>query len=188
LDTHIADVSAVLEWHDLKNVVLVGHSYGGMVITGVAEQSADRIGRLVYLDAFVPENGKCLMDYLPPEFGPILQEALSRGPERDGKTAPDPAAFGVLDPTDAAWVRAHIVPHPDNTFDMPLSLPNHHAASLPRSYVYCDDPAMGPFGQFSDRYGNEVGWQYHILHTGHDAMVSDPEGVMRVLIEDADKP
>jgi pimeloyl-ACP methyl ester carboxylesterase len=186
LDTHITDVAAVLEWRDLTDVVLVGHSYGGMVITGVAEQAAERIGRLIYLDAFVPEDGKCLFDYIPPDFMPILEQALVDGPSRDGNSAPDPSAFGVSDPADATWVRDHIVPQPDNTFDMPLNLPDHQAASLPRSFVYCDDPAMGPFGQFSERYQTECTWRHHVLHTGHDAMVSDPEGVVRILLEDAD--
>lgn len=186
LETHIADVIGVLESHDLTDVVLVGHSYGGMVIAGVAEQAAARIGRLVYLDAFVPEDGKCLYDYLAPNFLPILEAALERGPKRDGNSAPDPAAFGVLDPVDADWVRQQIVPHPDNCMDAVLSVQDQRAASLPRSYVYCDDPAMGPFGQFSDQYKSAPGWRHHVLHTGHDAMVSDPDGTVRVLLEDAE--
>jgi pimeloyl-ACP methyl ester carboxylesterase len=186
LETHISDVIGVLESHDLTDVVLVGHSYGGMVITGVAEQAAERIGRLVYLDAFVPEDGKSLFDYLPPEFLPVLEDALGRGPQRDGGSAPDPSAFGVLKPDDAEWVRKFIVPHPDNCFDASLSLHNYRAANLPRSYIYCDEPAMGPFGQFSERYEGAGGWRHHVLHTGHDAMVSDSDGTVRVLLEDAE--
>ena len=74
LDTHIADVVSLLEMEDLCDVVLVGHSYGGMVITGAADRAPERIGRLVYLDAFVPENGKCTLDYVVPERAAPIRE------------------------------------------------------------------------------------------------------------------
>ncbi|NQV21812.1 MAG: alpha/beta hydrolase [Rhodospirillales bacterium] len=186
LETHIDDVVAHLDWHQLEDVVLVGHSYGGMVITGVAERSAERIGRLVYLDAFVPEDGKSLFDYLSADFIPVLESALAQGPQRDGGSAPDPRAFGVADPADIEWVGRYIVPHPESCFDFPVSLTNNRAADLARSFVYCDDPAMGPFGQFAEKYQDDPAWRCHVLHTGHDAMVTDPAGVLSVLLEDAD--
>ena len=74
LDTHIADIVSLLEMEDLSDVVLVGHSYGGMVITGVADRAPERIGRLVYLDAFVPEDGKCTLDYVVPERAARMRE------------------------------------------------------------------------------------------------------------------
>ena len=185
LETHIEDVVAFLEWNQLEDIVLVGHSYGGMVITGVAERAAERIGRLEYLDAFIPEDGKSLFDYLPADFIPVLEGALAAGPERDGGSAPVATAFGLDNPNDIDWVESHLVPHPENCFDFPLSLPKYRAGQIPRSYIYCDEPAMGPFGQFAAKTKEDPAWKYHVLHTGHDAMVSDPEGVIRILLEDA---
>jgi hypothetical protein len=110
---------------------------------------------------------------------------LAAGPTRDGGSAPAATAFGLSDPADINWVERHLVPHPENCFDAPLALPQNQAAQLPRSYIYCDDPAMGPFDQFAAKFENDSAWRTHVLHTGHDAMVSDPEGVIRVLREDA---
>ncbi len=86
LDTHIADVVNLLEMEDLRDVVLVGHSYGGMVVTGAADRARSRIRRLVYLDAFVPENGKCVLDYVVPERAARMREEG----ERTGSVAPPP--------------------------------------------------------------------------------------------------
>jgi pimeloyl-ACP methyl ester carboxylesterase len=188
LGTHIDDVVAYLECNQLEDVVLVGHSYAGMVITGVAERAAERIGRLIYLDAFVPEDGRCLFDYLSADFILILEGALAAGPKRDGGSAPAATAFGLDDPADIRWVERHLVPHPENCFDSPLALPQNRAAQLPRSYILCDRPAMGPFDQFIAKFKDDPAWRTHVLHTGHDAMVGDPDGVVRVPLEEAATP
>lgn len=185
LSDHITDVVAVLEMEELQDVQLVGHSYGGAVITGVAERAADRISRLVYLDAFVVEDGKAVLDYTGPSFADVLQEAVGRGPGSAERPIPAPDFYGVSEPDDVAWLNRHLVPHPMKTAEEKIRLPGNKAAALSRTFIYCDEPAMGPFDQFAERLGDDPDWSYHVLHTGHDAMVSDPEGVTAILLRDA---
>lgn len=181
LSTHIRDICAVLEWEELEGVILVGHSYGGMVITGVAEASAERLARLVYLDAFVPEDGARVADIIDAAFQARIREAAARGRRIDGVPVPAPDLFGVTDPEDAAWLSRRLVPHPPGSLTEPIALPRNRAAGLKRSYVYCDAPAMGLFGRFAAQAEADPSWDLHVLHTGHDAMVSDPAGVVRIL-------
>lgn len=185
LSTHVQDIRAALEWEELENVILVGHSYGGMVITGVAEQVPERMARLIYLDAFVPKDGESVMAMLTPEFGTMLREATARGP-RPG--VPHTDFFGVFDPDDVEWLNRRLTAHPSKSFTEKLVAPQNRAATLPRTYVYCDDPAMGPFDRFFKDLRNDPGWRFYSLRTGHDAMVSDPQGVAEILLRDLDPP
>src|SRR3954466_2877755 len=114
LTTHIKDIAAVLEYEDLRDVVLVGHSYAGMVIAGVAEKAGARLAQLVYLDAFLPEDGKSVKDYagVPPT-------------RADGWRMPavgGPRFYGVTDQDDAAWVTRHLVDQSIRTFTQPIAL------------------------------------------------------------------
>ena len=147
LDTHIQDVLGVLECEDLYDVVLVGHSYAGMVIAGVAEKAADRISHLVYLDAFVPTDGKSLADYQPPEILQLFKESTRKDGEGFKLPCVIPAeAFGVTAGDDLAWVRPRLDPHPAKTKFDAVRLTNPKAAQIPRTFIYCNDPAVGPFG------------------------------------------
>ena len=101
LDTHIADIVHLLGMEDLRDVVLVGHSYGGMVMTGAADRAHERIARLVYLDAFVPENGKCTLDYVVPERAARMREEG----EKTGFVSPPPMSlWGLSRPEHLAFV------------------------------------------------------------------------------------
>jgi pimeloyl-ACP methyl ester carboxylesterase len=183
LDTHVQDVLGVLEYEDLSDVVLVGHSYGGMVITAVAERAAERLAHLVYLDAFVPRDGQSQMDLLGPEFLALFQEqARLHG---DGWKLPSfpPERFGVTKQEDLAWVRPRLGLHPLKTKLDKVGLANSDAAKIGRTYIYCSQPAIGPFGQFAERARAEAGWRYWELATGHDAMVTEPERLSELLME-----
>lgn len=184
LDTHIQDVLGVLEYEDLRDVVLVGHSYGGMVIAGVAEKAAERIAHLIYLDAFVPEDGKSLADYQPPEVLQLFHEKTQT--EGEGFRLPCfiPAeAFGVTGENDLAWVRPRLNPHPLKTKLDAVHLTNPTAAEIPRTFIYCNNPAVGPFGQFAERLRNDDSWQFLEMATGHDAMITEPEKLAEILLE-----
>lgn len=186
LDTHIQDVLGVLEYEDLHDVVLAGHSYGGMVIAGVADRAAARIARLVYLDAFVPDDGQALADFHPGKVIAMFHERART--EGDGYKLPPtlPAeAFGITDPADLAWVRPRLNPHPLRTKLDPVHLTSPLAARLPRTYVYCNQPAVGPFDQFAARLRADSAWQYRELAAGHDAMIAAPGLVCAVLLEAA---
>jgi len=136
LDTHISDVLGVLEYEDLRDVVLVGHSYGGMVIAGATEKAAERIAHLVYLDAFVPEDGKSLCDYQPPEILKMFHETAQA--EGEGYKLPSfPAeAFGVTSEEDLNWVRPRLNPHPLKTKLDAVQMKNPQAAEIPRTFIY----------------------------------------------------
>jgi pimeloyl-ACP methyl ester carboxylesterase len=114
LDLHIQDVVAVLHYDDLHDVILVGHSYGGMVITGVGDRAAARIGRIVYLDAATPINGQSLVDVA----GPVIEAVRPMGEVVDGLElvllpAPDAGLlYGVTEPADLAWMAERLAGHP----------------------------------------------------------------------------
>jgi pimeloyl-ACP methyl ester carboxylesterase len=183
LDVHVQDVVALLDMEDLSDVVLVGHSYGGMVVTGAADRDPTRIRRLVYLDAFVPEDGKCVLDYVVPERA----AAMRRDGEATGSVAPPPVSlWGLTDPGHVAFVERREVRHPYRTLTQPIRLGNAAAlARLPRTFVYCSSPATGSFDQFATRYRHDPAWRFVELRTGHDAMILVPAELTDVLLESA---
>ena len=122
LDTHIGDVLAVLHYEDLRDVVLVGHSYGGMVATGVADRAADRIARLIYVDAFVPSTGQSLLDLLPDQARAERQEAAHV--QGDGWLIPPHPPPADTPPADVAWIMARRRWQPIPTFTQPIVLKN----------------------------------------------------------------
>jgi pimeloyl-ACP methyl ester carboxylesterase len=183
LDTHIADVASLLTYEDLTDVILVGHSYAGMVITGVAAAVPERIRRLVYLDAFVPQSGDALLDLLSPERAAFYtQTATEHG---DGWRVPPPpvAALGVHDAEDAAWLAVLLTDQPLRTFTQPL-LEQAPAGSLPRTYIHCIEGPIAPsFVPFAEQARSDPTWSYHALATGHDAMITAPEELAGLLLE-----
>jgi pimeloyl-ACP methyl ester carboxylesterase len=181
LQTHVQDLQAVMHMHDLRDVVLVGHSYGGMVISLLAERERARIRQLVYLDAFVPEPGKRVVDYLLPLE---RREAIVKRGTETGYVPPVPApALGVTDPTDLTWVNARVVPQPFATFNEPAKLAAEAGAGLPCAYIACVEPASGSFGQFAAKVRNDPRWKFRELGTGHNAMVTAPHMLAAALME-----
>jgi pimeloyl-ACP methyl ester carboxylesterase len=187
LMTHVQDVRGILEYEDLGDVVLVGHSYGGMVISGAAERAADRIAHLVYLDAFVPDDGSCLWDLLPDSASRERFETLART-EGDGWQIPLPwesalRNWGVTSDADLRWMVPRMTPHPLKT--LRDRLPSARAArQLPRSYIHCRyKPAGDAFRYFSETAKAEgSGWRLHQLDGGHDVMVTMPVALSELLV------
>ncbi len=181
LATHIADVVNLLEAEELEKVVLVGHSYGGMVVTGVADRAASRLRRVVYLDAFLPDNGRCLLDYLHPDRRTLINQG-----QIGGFVDPLPLEiFGVTDREDVAWATRHEMRQSYRTFAQPVHFTGNGGASLKRTYVHCTNPPTGSFDQFAARLRDDPAWTYYELATGHDCMITDPENVIRILLENA---
>ena len=180
LDTHIQDVVGLLEMEDLQHVVLLGHSYGGMVVTGAADRVFRRISHLLYLDAFVPENGKCLLDYAVPERAARMR---AEG-ERSGFVTPPPMSlWGLTRPEHLAFVGPREVPHPYATMSQAIVLRNQAATcAIAKTFIYCSSPATGSFDQFAAKYRHDPGWRFHELPTGHDAMLLMPEAVTQILL------
>lgn len=178
LETHIADIAGVLEMEDLAGVVLVGHSYGGMVITGVADRAVERLAGLVYLDAFVPQEGECVLDFFPDAGRADIERAAAAS----GFIAPTPLpAYGVTRSEDLAWAEPRIRPHPLATWTQPLTLANGETA-LPRAYIRCTEPARPVFEQFAQKYRDDPRWRYREIECGHDSMIADPAGTAALLL------
>jgi len=181
LATHVADVVNLMEAEELNEVVLLGHSYGGMVVTGVADRAAARLRRVIYLDAFLPEDGKSLLDYLHPDRRAIINQG-----QIGGFVDPLPLEiFGVTAPEDVAWVRRHEMHQSYRTFAQPIHFTGNGGAGLPRTFVHCTNPPTGSFDQFAARVRGDPGWKFHELKTGHDCMITDPKGVIRILLGNA---
>ena len=184
LDTHVQDVVGVLEYEDLRDVVLVGHSYSGMVVTAVAERVADRLAHLVYLDAFVPQDGQALADLLEPRFWAMLDEQART--EGDGWRVPPPSPerWGITTEDDVRWIRSKIGAHPHKTLKQPVRLTNPAAAALPHTFIHCTyKPAGDVFAQLAERLRADARWRFRELATGHDAMVTAPQDVTTLLLE-----
>jgi pimeloyl-ACP methyl ester carboxylesterase len=180
LALHIEDVVAMLETEELRGVTLVGHSYGGLVVTGVAARATGgRIAQLVYLDAFVPEAGQSLLDHLGPRADALREVVRTQG---DGWKLPPfpPERFGVTSQRDTEWLTKHLVPQPFRTFEQPL--PAAGGERLKRTYIYCSKPATGTFDQFAERLRDDRKWTFHDVKTGHDAMVTAPGEIAKILM------
>jgi pimeloyl-ACP methyl ester carboxylesterase len=177
LDTHILDILQVLEYEDLSEVTLVGHSYGGLVIGGVAEAIPERIKRLVYLDAYIPQDNKSAFDIVP-GLETIYKERALKEWDREWLVASyKPEEFGVTNRVDINWMNTRLSPMPWHTHDQPIRITNLKAKRLPKSYISCTE-----FGdsQFKAQK-SQAEWDYHELRTGHDAMITVPNKLAQLL-------
>jgi pimeloyl-ACP methyl ester carboxylesterase len=181
LETHIADVLGVLRWEDLREVVLCGHSYGGMVITAVADRAAERIASLVYLDAFVPADGQCLLDFMSPERIELYRQgAAAHG---DGYLIPPlSAAFFKVNEADQAWVDRLCVPQPLAAFEQRLRVGGAQPAVGRRHYIRAGGYASPAFSATADRLRLDPAWRVDSLPCGHDAMLDMPQELVELLL------
>ena len=179
LETHIQDVVGTLEVEDLKEVVLVGHSYGGIVVTAVADRVPQRIARLVYLDAVVPRDGECMYDRAPAQVKAHFEEHAKTG--GSGWRVPVGAVsaqfLGLTDEEDVRWVMPKLTPHPVRTFREIVRL-SPGFPQMPRTYINCI--GNRPFGQPRTVQADGIN-DYHEVRTGHDAMVTTPQDIVGLL-------
>jgi pimeloyl-ACP methyl ester carboxylesterase len=177
LDSHIEDVLNVIQYEDLRDIVLLGHSYGGMVATGVADRARDRVAQLIYIDAFVPDDGQSLFDLNEPGRLP-MGDAAKNG---DGWRVPPMASPPDTLPEDVEWLAARRVHMPIKCFETKLKLLNGEL-TLPRSYIYATriTPA-DTFGRFTARARSEPGWRYDEIDASHSPNVTAPDALMALL-------
>lgn len=169
LNTHIQDVTQVFEYEDLSGVILVGHSYGGLVISGVAEEMANRIKRLVYLDGYIAEDGKSAFDLIP-DLKEIYEKRAINEHEKEWLVSSyTPQEFGVTDKADIAWMKPRLSPMPWHTHDQPSRITNLEAKKIPKSYITCTE-----FGDFMINKAKSEYIDYHELRMGHDIMITAP--------------
>ena len=186
LDLHQNDVVQLLEYEGLEKVVLVGHAYAGMVISGVAEACPERLQHLVFINGVVPEDGEAMVDQLEivrgPEFTSWIRGLLERGdpflpppatPEEVGRR------WGINDPVDLAWVGARVTPQPAASFAQPVRVGRTGAKSVPRSFVGSSEAG---FDSVSERV-NAAGWDTYHIDSGHDPMITNPEELAEILLK-----
>jgi pimeloyl-ACP methyl ester carboxylesterase len=184
LDTHIQDIVGLLVNQDLHGVVLVGHSYGGMVITGVVDQAPERIAHLVYLDTFVPRDGEAMVD-----VSPIVIWLLRKQAQGDGWRLASRGDYGVTTEPDRSWVLSKVTPQPLKTLEQPLHLKNPAIVSTkPRTHIDCTSSGF-VFSLLRHLLApralppREAGWRLRTLPTGHDAMITAPRELADLLPE-----
>ena len=185
LAQHIQDVSIALS-NSPAPVILVGHSYAGMIISGVAESNAPQIQRLVFMDAFIPEDGQAVLDLLPPATGDYF-----RGVARDhGDGWRLPGGEGQLDlwglkPGEARdFVRARLCDFTLRCFQEPIQLPANRRAALPATFIASvaeEYPARPFFAPFAEK-ARALGWQVAAVDSGHDSHVERPGEVANILL------
>jgi pimeloyl-ACP methyl ester carboxylesterase len=180
LETHIRDVAGCIEAEEIKDVILVGHSYGGMVITGLADRMSDRIKALVYLDAFVPGHGESLITLLdkaldPPVAAQFISGFRGAASEKNGgKTNPIPAEMFNVSAQNREWVDRRCVPQALATFEMPVLLSGKIENVRRRLYILADGWDPSPFRYFAKKYTGTPGWEVIKMTSGHDVMVDQP--------------
>lgn len=185
LDTHIADVAALIRCEDLSDVILCGHSYGGMVITGVADRMAGRIARLVYLDATLPRDGECLLDASPglALFADVREvDGVRLGLWPDAVAGP---IYGLS--ADDGWALERLTPHPWATFEAPLRLADPaRVAAIPRAFVNCKATMARRDAAAAARLRD--GHFVCEIDAPHDLMLSHPDDLAAILCEIAELP
>ena len=180
LSTHVQDVLAVLEIEGLKEVTLLGHSYGGMVATGVADKAADRIARVVYIDAFAPKDGQSLFDLLGPKGEAHMRAGAAK--DGDGWKLPLNPMPPDTSPEDAAWAVPKRRPQPIKTFEQKIALKS--PAPPPRHYIYAKKSGPGDvFRQFGERAKSEAGWKYWEIDSTHSPNITCPDALMALLTQ-----
>lgn len=180
LSTHIADVAGVFANEELDGAVLAGHSYGGMVITGVADRMPEKIAALVYLDAFLPEDGQSLFDLNVPAN---TQRFIANAGDIGGLAVPPPpAAFFNVNANDAERVDRLATPFPLAAMAERLKLTGKHRSIARRIYVHGTVlPRESPFKPFYERVRNDPAWTVHALACGHHVMLDMPDKTAEIL-------
>ncbi|MEV4476415.1 alpha/beta hydrolase [Nonomuraea sp. NPDC049504] len=181
LDTHVDDIVSLLTEQDLTDVILVGHSYAGLVITSAADRVPERVGRLVYLDAMVPEDGESALDVQP-----MTRALIERAAETEPgwlvppmPEMPPMGLFGVTDPADAAWLREMLTDQPVGCFVQPVRLTDPALRLIPRTHIHC--VAGVPEG--IERRPVPASAQVWELPTGHDCMITMPAELTELLLK-----
>jgi pimeloyl-ACP methyl ester carboxylesterase len=179
MDTHVADVVQAVRAAECRDAVLVGHSYGGVVVTGAADVLGDAVGPLVYVDAVVPgASGECWSTRNPPE----VQESRRAAIAAHGHLPPPPASAFGLTGEDAAWVDRRQTPQPAGVYDDPVRFDEARWAARRRVFVDCTTPPLPTIEPSRRLVREQPGWEVLELATGHDPMVSAPEELARLLI------
>jgi pimeloyl-ACP methyl ester carboxylesterase len=171
MDTHVLDVVNFVKWEDLKDIVLVGHSYGGLVVTGAAETIAPQIASIVYLDAFIPKDGQSMADI------------VNRPLPTSGFAPPFPAKAMNVNAADQAFVDAKMTPQPINTYLQRQSITGAYARIAKKTYIRTGRYTQPLFQQLYESFKQQPDWRTFMIDSGHDAMIDNPKDLADILIK-----
>jgi pimeloyl-ACP methyl ester carboxylesterase len=181
IDTHVKDLQAVIQFERLYDVVLVGHSYGGVITTLVADADPERIAALVYVDAMVPEDGCSDWDRFPKERREAMRvHAASLGGDR--VPVPDPALWRVEDPVHLEWLHDCCTPHPLRPIQQAPSLTSRWLQVKHKLYILASDRPDPRFAGFHRRFSSEPSWETAEIHGGHELMLSHPDELSSLVL------
>jgi pimeloyl-ACP methyl ester carboxylesterase len=173
MDTHIADIVNFVKWEDLNNFVLVGHSYGGLPVTGAADQIGDKVASIVYLDAFIPEDGQSMAD--------ITKRPLPA----TGTTPPFPAKAFKINAADEAYVDSKMTPQPVNTYNQKIKVAGGYLKIAKKTYVRSVQFNNPAFQVIYEKLKQDAAWKAHLLDCGHDMMLDKPQELAALLEQSA---
>lgn len=179
LEVHINDILNAIFYEGLENVILVGHSYGGMVITGVADRIPQKIERLIYVDALIPKNGESMFDIVDSQIFSHLHDSAQ---ERKGVwevPPPSPQAYGFEAVHDIEWFGSRCTPHPLKSFQQAIHLNENSVETLDRVYIKClRDSSLDSMLVRA----KTMGIPYHLMDTGHFPMITQPQKLTDLLL------
>src|SRR5262249_41888359 len=183
LDTHIADIVTLFKWEDIQDAVLVGLSYGGWPISGAVEKVLPQVASIVFVDAFVPENGQKGMDLSSEQFQKALREAIAKG--EPGRPVPKAEAFKIIDKKNIDWVQSKMTPQPTGLAVQPIVLTGAREKVGKKTYVRAAEYPQPNFDRYlakakADKWRT---FEFKATEAGHDIMVDAPEKLAEILID-----
>jgi pimeloyl-ACP methyl ester carboxylesterase len=176
------DLANLIEAEELKEIVLVGHSFGGCPISVVADRIPGALKQLVYLDSLVLEDGQSAFSRMDPE---LVAHRVKLAEETSGGLAmppPPPAAFGVTEPLDVEWLSRRLTPHPLNSYQVPIRLNHPLGNGIRKTYIACTSPRYEGLLKTQEWIRRQSGWEYLEVRSGHDVMVTSPQALVEALI------
>jgi pimeloyl-ACP methyl ester carboxylesterase len=187
LHTHVQDVLSVVEAEELCDFVLVGHSYGGFVISGVADALRDRVSHYVYLDASVPPEMSpgasfSWAGFNPPEAREARLKSVCEQGQGVALPSPPPGAFAVTEPADVAWLGRRLRPMPVGTYTASFAFKNSGSNGLKRTYIASSKPPYALLAATREKVLRDDTWSFTTIEAGHDSMVTAPNELASLLL------
>ena len=182
IETFIEDVVNHIIFENLNNIILVGHSFAGSVISGVADRLKDRIQKLIYFDAVILKDGQKPFDIAPKELVKQRIELAKRFGNGISIPAPSADAFGVFDVKKSLLLEEKLTPHPLSTYQSKLTIKNEIGNGIPLFYIFCNDPVYKSL-ESSRKVVRKLKWPIFELNAGHDAMLTHPKETLNLLMK-----